>query len=48
LGLNFYAPKGFLTGNRLSVEGGLPIYQDLKGPQLGTAWMISLRWSYAF
>jgi hypothetical protein len=48
LGLNFYAPKGFLTGNRLSVEGGLPIYQDLKGPQLGTAGMISLRWSYAF
>lgn len=47
-GINLYAPKGFLTGNRLAVEGGLPIYQDLKGPQLGTAWMISLRWSYAF
>jgi len=47
-GINLFAPKGFLTGNRLSVEGGLPIYQDLKGPQLGTAWMISLRWSYAF
>jgi len=47
-GLNFYAPNGLLTGNRLSIEGGLPVYQDLKGPQLGTAWMISLRWSYAF
>ncbi len=48
LGLNLYVPKGMLKGNRLMVEGGFPIYQDLKGPQLGTAWMISLGWSYAF
>lgn len=47
-GLNLYAPNGVLTGNRLSLEGGIPVYQNLKGPQLGTAWMISLRWSYAF
>jgi hypothetical protein len=47
-GLNSYAPKGILKGNRLSLEGGIPVYQDLKGPQLGTAWMIHLRWSYAF
>jgi hypothetical protein len=47
-GLNLFAPKGVLTGNRLWVEGGLPVYQDLTGPQLGTAWMISAGWSYAF
>jgi hypothetical protein len=47
-GLNLFAPRGLLTGNRLSFEGGIPVYQDLKGPQLGTAWMIDLRWSYAF
>jgi hypothetical protein len=47
-GINLYTPEGILKGNRLSVEGGIPVYQDLKGPQLGTAWMISVRWSYAF
>jgi hypothetical protein len=47
-GLNLYAPQGILKGNRLSFEGGIPVYQDLTGPQLGTAWMITLRWSYAF
>jgi hypothetical protein len=47
-GLNLYVPKGVLTGNRLYIEGGLPIYQDLTGPQLGTAWMIGAGWTYAF
>ena len=47
-GLNLFVPRGVLTGNRLSIEGGLPVYQDLTGPQLGMAWMFSLRWSYAF
>jgi hypothetical protein len=47
-GLNFYVPRGFLAGNRLWVEGGLPVYQDLTGPQLGTAWMIGAGWTYAF
>lgn len=47
-GLNLYVPKGRLKGNRLILEGGLPVYQHLDGPQLGTAWMFSLNWSYAF
>jgi hypothetical protein len=47
-GLNFYAPKGFLKGSRLMIEGGIPIYQHLDGPQLGTAWMLSVGASYAF
>ena len=47
-GLNWYASHGLLKGNRLMIEGGFPVYQSLKGPQLGTAWMISLGWSYAF
>jgi hypothetical protein len=47
-GLNLYVPHGKLEGNRLAIEGGLPVYQDLTGPQLGTAWMIGLQWSYAF
>ena len=31
LGLNYLAP---VTGLRLALEGGLPIYQDLAGPQM--------------
>jgi len=47
-GLNFYIPRGVLKGSRFMVEGGFPVYQHLDGPQLGTAWMFSLGWSYAF
>jgi hypothetical protein len=47
-GINFYVPKGPLKGSRLMVEGGVPVYQDLDGPQLGTAWMLSVGGSYAF
>jgi hypothetical protein len=46
LGLNLYAPKGRLKGHRLTLEGGFPIYQNLKGPQLDTDWQITLAWSY--
>lgn len=47
-GLNFYIPQGVLKGSRFMLEGGFPVYQHLDGPQLGTAWMFSLGWSYAF
>lgn len=33
-GLNFVVPDGFLQNQRFSVEGGIPIYQNLAGPQL--------------
>ena len=48
LGINFYAPKGFLKGSRLMIEGGIPVYQNLDGPQLGTAWTLSAGLTYAF
>ena len=48
LGLNFYTPRGVLKGTRLMVEGGVPLYQHLDGPQLGVAWLFSLSCSYAF
>jgi hypothetical protein len=47
-GLNFYVPKGFLRGMRFTVEGGVPVYQNLIGPQLGTAWMLNAGCTYAF
>ena len=48
LGLNFYISKGLLKGNRLSVEGGIPVYQNLAGPTIGVDWMITAGVSYSF
>lgn len=46
LGVNLYAPKGRFKGQRLTLEGGVPVHQWLKGPQLETDWQITLAWSY--
>ena len=43
-GLNFYKPKGALSGNRLAVEVGWPIYQDLDGPQLKSDYSLTVGW----
>lgn len=48
IGLNLYVPRGTLKGNRLVIEGGLPIYQYLEGPQLETDWQLNIRWTDAF
>ena len=40
-GLNFYVPKGIFKGVRLSVEGGIPVYQHIAGPNLGVDWLIT-------
>ena len=34
-----YRPSGKLDGVRLAFEGGVPLYQDLDGPQLEGDWM---------
>jgi hypothetical protein len=47
LGVNLYAPKGRYKGMRLTVEGGIPVYQSLDGPQLETDWMLGFSLSYA-
>jgi hypothetical protein len=48
MGVNYYFRSGWLKGHRVSVEGGLPIYQNLDGPQLETDWIMSVGWEYAF
>jgi len=42
-GINFYLP-GVFEGNRLALEVGGPVYQDLNGPQLGNEWMMMVGW----
>jgi hypothetical protein len=47
-GLNFYIPDGFLRGNRFSLEGGVPVYQNLGGPTIGVDWLLTVAWNYTF
>ena len=48
LGLNFYVPEGLLKGSRFSLEGGVPVYQNLGGPTIGVDWLITVGWNYTF
>lgn len=47
-GLNVFRTEGLLAGHRLSLEGGVPIYQWLDGPQLETDWLLSAGWEWVF
>ena len=47
-GINVFAPEGKLEGLRLMLEGGLPVYQSLDGPQLEADWLISTTLEWAF
>lgn len=49
-GLNFLVAEGprFIQGQRLAVEFGFPVFQDLNGPQLESDWVLWLGWQYAF
>jgi Putative MetA-pathway of phenol degradation len=47
-GINLFAPRGTLAGNRLALEVGFPIYQNLHGPQLETDVIVTLGWQYTF
>jgi len=39
---------GAMKGMRIAIEGGLPAYQNLDGPQLGESWQITTGIQYAF
>jgi len=47
-GLNYYGIDRVIPGQRLSIEAGAPIYQSLRGPQLGTNWLLNFNWSIMF
>lgn len=48
VGVNVYFKDGPLKGNRLAIEGGVPVYQYLEGPQLETDWLLMAGWQLAF
>ena len=46
VGVNVYVRRGLFKATRLAVEGMLPIYQDLDGPQLETDWTVTAGLQY--
>ncbi len=47
-GVDLYVGEGILKGHRLAIQGGLPVYQNLDGPQLETDWHFSIGWQWIF
>ena len=48
LGINTVVPNGALKGHRFSIEGSVPVYQDLNGPQMKRDYAITAGWSKGF
>tara|TARA_Y100000588_G_scaffold210093_2_gene224004 strand:+ start:1470 stop:2540 length:1071 start_codon:yes stop_codon:yes gene_type:complete len=48
LGINFMAFSGLLRGQRFMIEGGVPLKQDLHGPQMETDFTLTTGWQIAF
>ena len=43
-GVNLIGQRGAICGHRLAAEFGVPVYQDLNGPQMETDWVFTLGW----
>ncbi len=48
LGIDLIAEEGELQGNRLSLEVGFPLYQNLDGPQLELDRQLTVGWQLVF
>ena len=47
-GINTVVTHGSLAGHRFALELGVPIYQNLNGPQMAGDWMLTVGWQKAF
>ena len=47
-GVHIYANKGPLKGLRFSAEAGVPIYQNIAGPNLELDWLVNVGVTYVF
>ncbi len=48
IGVNLLPKSDKFGGNRFAIEAGMPIYQDLNGPQLATDYRLTLGWQLVF
>ena len=47
VGASFAPASGWFEGQRIAVEFGAPVYQNLDGPQLETDWTVTVGWQFA-
>lgn len=47
-GVNLVGQEGDLRGHRLAFEIGMPIHEDLNGPQMETDWTFTIGWQKAW
>jgi hypothetical protein len=47
-GFNLAGQNGQLRGHRLAFEAGIPIHEDLNGPQMETDLILTAGWQYAY
>ena len=43
-GVNLIGQRGAICGHRLAAEFGVPVYQNLNGPQMQTDWTLTVGW----
>jgi hypothetical protein len=43
-GVNLIGQRGAICGHRLAAEFGVPVYQNLNGPQMETDWTLTVGW----
>lgn len=48
IGANIIGQSGFVKNQRLAIEYGMPLLQDLNGPQLKIQSVLMLGWQYSF
>lgn len=48
LGLNYIGQSGVMRGHRFAFEVGLPVYEDLNGPQMANDYHVTLGYQKAF
>ena len=46
LGLRFPIRNGFLSGQTVELEGSIPLFQNLNGPQPNESWRFSVAWNW--
>lgn len=47
-GLNLVGQSGMWHGQRVAIEGGIPVMQDLNGPQMEMDYTLTAGWQDAF
>lgn len=47
VGMNLVGQQGDLCGHRAAIEFGVPVYQNLNGPQMETDWTLTFGWQKA-